>query len=212
MDRDARGEPQSGTYCSMSIVTLVSGGLDSTLVAKLAQEEGLHQYPLFINYGQRSHDMELAACRRAMANLNLSEPTVADLSGFGALIRSGLTDAKLHIIDNAFTPGRNMLFLLTAAAHAYQVDADAVSIGLLHEDTSLFPDQTSAFLREAEFLIARCMGRAIRVLAPLATFHKAEVVALAQEKGIRDTYSCHMGAEVACGACIACNEFNFEGA
>ncbi|UYG07164.1 7-cyano-7-deazaguanine synthase [Halomonas sp. M4R1S46] len=194
----------------MSIVTLVSGGLDSTLAAKLAQEEGLRQHPLFINYGQRSCNQELAACHRAMAGLNLPEPKVADLSGFGMLIRTGLTDVNLHIVEDAFTPGRNMLFLLTAAAHAYQVDADAVSIGLLHEDTSLFPDQTHAFLRDAERMIARCMGRSIRVLAPLASFHKSDVVALAHGKGIRDTYSCHMGGEEACGGCIACNEFKFE--
>ncbi len=194
----------------MSIVTLVSGGLDSVLVAKLAQEEGLQQYPLFVDYGQRSRDRELAACRRAMIDLNLPEPKLADLSGFGALIRSGLTDPNLHIVDDAFTPGRNMLFLLTAAAYAYQVGADTVSIGLLHESTHLFPDQTSAFLHDAEGLISSCMGKSIRVLAPLADFHKADVVALARHKGIENTYSCHIGGEKACGECIACNEYKFE--
>lgn len=194
----------------MSMVTLVSGGLDSTLVAKLAQEEGVQQYPLFINYGQRARERELAACRNAMASLGLPEPSVADLSGYGALIRSGLTDPGLRVLEDAFTPGRNMLFLLTAAAHAYQRGADAVAIGLLHEDSSLFPDQTSSFLMEAEALITRCMGRDIRVLAPLAAFHKRDVVALAREKGLRDTYSCHVGEETPCGVCIACNEFKFE--
>lgn len=194
----------------MSIVTLVSGGLDSTLAAKLAQEEGLRQHPLFIDYGQRSCSRELVACRRAMAELNLPEPQVADLSGFGTLIRSGLTDVNLHIVEDAFTPGRNMLFLLVAAAHAYQVDAEAVLIGLLHEDTSLFPDQTLAFLRDAEHMIARCMGREIKVLAPLAPFHKQDVISLAHEKDICGTYSCHAGGEEACGECISCNEFKFR--
>ena len=46
----------------MSIVTLVSGGLDSTLVALLARDEGLEQYPLFVDYGQRAKDKELSAC------------------------------------------------------------------------------------------------------------------------------------------------------
>lgn len=194
----------------MSIVTLVSGGLDSTLVAKLSQEEGLQQYLLFIDYGQRSRERELAACRRTMDELGLPEPKVANLSGFGELIRSGLTDTTLHVVQDAFTPGRNMLFLLTAAAYAYKVDADAVSIGLLHESTSLFPDQTAAFLNDAENIITRCLGRNIKVLAPLADFLKADVVALAQEKGIQNTYSCHMGDEEACGMCIACNEFKFD--
>lgn len=194
----------------MSVVTLVSGGLDSTLVAKLTQEEGLLQYPLFINYGQRSCARELAACRQTMLDLNLPEPKIADLSGYGELIRSGLTDTKLHIVKDAFTPGRNMLFLLTAAAYAYQVDADSVSIGLLHESDSLFPDQSAAFLLNAEAMIRQSMGKGIRVLAPLVDFHKAEVVALAQQKGIQNTYSCHMGGEEPCGFCIACNEFKLE--
>lgn len=191
----------------MSVVTLVSGGLDSTLIAKLAQEEGLIQYPLFIDYGQRSRDQELAACRHAMYELGLPEPNVANLAGFGALIHSGLTDSTLDIVKDAFTPGRNMLFILIAAAYAVQVKADAISIGLLHESTSLFPDQTSAFLHEAEALICRCMNRDIKLLAPLASFRKSDVVALAKLKGISNTYSCHIGNEEACGSCIACREF-----
>lgn len=194
----------------MSIVTLVSGGLDSTLIACLAKEEGVNQFPLFVDYGQRARERELAACRTAMASLGLPEPQVADLSGYGRLIRSGLTDTSLRIIEDAFTPGRNMLFLLTAAAHATQVNADAVSIGLLHEDTSLFPDQTTSFLVDAEQMIERCMGRCIRVLAPLSMFHKHEVVALARSKGISGTYSCHLGGVTPCMNCISCNEFKFK--
>lgn len=194
----------------MSVVTLVSGGLDSTLVAKLTQEEGITQYPLFIDYGQRSRDKELAACRLAMSRLELPEPEVADLSGFGMLIHSGLTDSKLDIVEDAFTPGRNMLFILMAGAYAYQVGAEAISIGLLNESTSIFPDQTLAFLRDAENIITTCMNRKINVLAPLTEFYKADVVAIAKEKGIRDTYSCHMGKNEPCGVCIACDEFKFQ--
>ena len=194
----------------MSVVTLVSGGLDSSLVALLAKEEGLNQFPLFVDYGQRARDKELAACRGVMSALDLPSPEVADLSGFGALIRSGLTDPTLRVLEDAFTPGRNLLFLLVAASYAYQRGADAVSIGLLHEDTSIFPDQTEAFLADAQAVINRSYGRRIRVIAPLLAFHKIEVVALAQEKGIIGTYSCHLGSDDACGACIACNEFNFE--
>jgi 7-cyano-7-deazaguanine synthase len=194
----------------MSIVTLVSGGLDSTLVAALAAEEGLRQYPLFIDYGQRARDRELAACKRAMTSLGLPQPEIASLAGYGTLIRSGLTDFSLDVVKDAFTPGRNMLLLLTAAAYAFQVEADAISIGLLDERFSLFPDQTSAFLKQAEAMLNACMGRAIKVLAPLGDFSKSDVVSLAREKGIHSTYSCHMGEELPCGNCIACNEFKFE--
>lgn len=193
----------------MSVVTLVSGGLDSTLVACLGKEEGIQQHPLFVDYGQISKDRELAACRSAMFRLGLDDPEVVEIAGFGRLIRSGLTDRSLAIVDDAFTPGRNMLFLLVGAAYAYKLGANAVSMGLLHQDAALFPDQTSAFLEQAEAMLSACMGRGIRVLAPLAAFHKVDVVRLAKEKGIDGTYSCHAGGPDPCGVCIACREFQF---
>ena len=195
----------------MSVVTLVSGGLDSLLVACLAKEEGLTQHPLFIDYGQRAREQEYAACLQGMTRLGLSAPVTAGLGGFGQLIRSGLTDAGQRVYEDAYTPGRNLLFLLTAAAYAAQVGADAVSIGLLHEDTSLFPDQTGDFLKSAEATLAMAVARPVRVLAPLAAFHKRDVVRLAEEKGLAGSYSCHLGEVEPCGACIACREFVFEG-
>lgn len=195
----------------MSVVTLVSGGLDSLLVACLAKEEGLNQFPLFIDYGQRARDQEYDACLRGMTQLGLPQPVTADLGGFGQLIRSGLTDTSQRVYEDAYTPGRNLLFLLAGAAYAAQVGADAVSIGLLHEDTSLFPDQTSAFIRSAEATLALAVAKPVRVLAPLAAFHKRDVVRLAKDKGLSGSYSCHLGEQKPCGACIACREFLFDG-
>src|SRR5947209_8987372 len=110
----------------MKIVTLASGGLDSTLVACLAKEMGHEQLPLFIDYGQRARDRELNACIDSMERLGLPKPEIADLSGFGKLIQSGLTDVRLRVYEDAYTPGRNMLFLLAAASYAKQNDAAAI--------------------------------------------------------------------------------------
>lgn len=196
----------------MSVVTLVSGGLDSLLVACLAKEEGLTQFPLFIDYGQRARDQEYAACLQGMVRLGLPKPMTANLGGFGQLIRSGLTDRTQRVYEDAYTPGRNLLFLLAGAAYAAKIGADAVSIGLLHEDTSLFPDQTGSFLRSAEATLELAVSKPVRVLAPLAGFHKRDVVLLAEEKGLTGSYSCHLGEPEPCGECIACREFLFEGA
>lgn len=196
----------------MSVVTLVSGGLDSLVVACLAKEEGLTQFPLFIDYGQRARDQEYAACLQGMAQLDLPMPVTASLGGFGQLIRSGLTDRSQRVYEDAFTPGRNLLFLLVGAAYAAKIGADAVSIGLLHEDTCLFPDQTRHFLRSAEATLELTVAKPVRVLAPLAEFHKRDVVRLAEEKGLTGSYSCHLGEVEPCGECIACREFLFEGA
>ena len=191
----------------MSIVSLVSGGLDSTLMAVLAHEVGERQFPLFVDYGQRAKARELAACLRSFEELRLPTPVVVGVNGFGKTIRSGLTDKNLRIYEDAFTPGRNLLFLLIGAAYAHQVGADSVAIGLLHEDTSFFPDQTKSFLSSAESTLALAIDSPIQVITPLFHFHKPDVVALAQQKGIDKTYSCHLGNEVPCGRCIACQEF-----
>jgi 7-cyano-7-deazaguanine synthase len=192
----------------MSIVTLVSGGLDSTLMAALAQEEGLKQFPLFVDYGQLGRDRELASCKRNLKKLGLPIPTVAPLSGYGLLFPSGLTDSRKHIVKDAFLPGRNALFLTVAGAFAVKKKASAVSIGLLNEAFSLFPDQTRAFLLDAEAFLSRGLGVSLRVLAPLMAFSKADVVTAAKARGLSGTDSCHAGGERPCGVCISCREFD----
>jgi 7-cyano-7-deazaguanine synthase len=186
---------------------LVSGGLDSTLVGVLAKEKGVATFPLFIDYGQRAAKREWAACQMVHKKLGLSAPIRMDLAGFGHVIRSGLTCQEKHLKDEAFTPGRNLIFLVTGAAYAYQVGAAAVATGLLSERFSLFPDQRAGFVASAEQAIAQALGRPVRVLTPLFEFSKADVVKLAAEKGISGTYSCHAGTDLPCGRCVSCLEF-----
>lgn len=197
----------------MSFVNLVSGGLDSTLIGVMAREDGIEQFPLFIDYGQRSASKEWATCQAVHKQLGLPEPTRMNLSGFGHVIVSGLTSATLDVKKDAFTPGRNLMFLLMGSAYAYQLGASSVAIGLLSEQFSLFPDQRLPFLTQADTAIEAAMGRRIKVLTPLFEFGKVDVVRLANDKGVSGTYSCHTGESQPCGRCISCLEFQFgEGA
>ena len=191
----------------MSLVTLVSGGLDSTLISVLAKEEHLTQYPLFIDYGQKARHKEWQVCQHVHSALNLPMPTKMDLNGFGNIIKSGLTDPQLDIKKDAFTPGRNLIFLVMASAYAYQMKASSISIGLLSEQFSIFPDQTDEFILNAERTIALALGYKINILTPLRNFSKHDVINLAQKKGITGTYSCHSGNDTPCGKCISCLEF-----
>ncbi len=190
----------------MSLVNLVSGGLDSTLVGVLAKEEEVPLFPLFIDYGQRAAKYEWQACRKVHKSLGLPAPIRMDISGFGRVISSGLTSTKKNVKTDAFTPGRNLLFLLMGSAYAYQVGASAIAIGLLAERFSLFPDQRELFVERAEHAIESTLGKPIRVVTPLSQFSKADVMKLVLEKGIKGTYSCHAGTKVPCGRCISCLE------
>lgn len=191
----------------MSMITLVSGGLDSTLMAVLAKEERIEQYPLFIDYGQRANRQEWQTCQRVFNKLKLPKPVRMDLRGFGKLIPSGLTNRTLRLNEDAYLPGRNLLFLLAAGSYAYSNNCSAIAIGLLTEKHHLFPDQTSAFLKQAERLFTSTFDRKIKIVTPLIKFSKKDVVALAKHKKVSGTYSCHSGKSVPCGKCISCLEF-----
>jgi len=191
----------------MSVISLVSGGLDSTLMAAICAEEGIPQHPLFIDYGQRAADRELAACRASLERLSIPGLLAVKVDGYRDVAPSGLNDPKRDVVIDAFTPCRNLLFVTLGAAYAGSIGAEAVAIGLLHERTALFPDQTERFLASAEATCSVALGRSVRVLAPLSEFSKADVVALAQRRGIAATYSCHLGGPQPCGRCIACREF-----
>ena len=190
----------------MSIVTLVSGGMDSSLMAILTKEEDIIQYPLFIDYGQLGRDKEFSACGTIHAAHGLPAPVLMDLSGFGKMISSGLTDRAKDVFVDAFLPGRNLLFLLAGCAYACQTDSNAVAIGLLNDETHLFPDQTANFLYEAESLLSLCISRTINIIAPLMSLYKSDVLQLAKRYGLTDTYSCHNGLDQPCGVCISCKE------
>lgn len=127
----------------MGIVNLVSGGLDSSLVSLLIYEQNIPLYPFFIDYGQRCIEEEWKACcevHRKLANIT---PVRMDLSGFGKVILSGLTSELYDIKIDAFTPCRNLFFLVSAAAYAFQLKVDTVSIGLLNEKLGLVTISTN---------------------------------------------------------------------
>ena len=74
----------------MSLVTLVSGGLDSSLMALWVRDAGLEQFPLFVDYGQKAGTREWDACKRVFDAQKLPLPKRVTLGSFGRLVPSGL--------------------------------------------------------------------------------------------------------------------------
>jgi 7-cyano-7-deazaguanine synthase len=191
----------------MSVVTLVSGGLDSSLMALLAKEAGAAQYPLFFDYGQLAAKQEWKACLAVHERFGLPRPVKMDLSGFGRTVPSGLSTQSLRINEDAFLPCRNLVFLVAGGSYAYAKKASAVMIGLLNEAQRIFPDQSAVFLTETEKLLEKALaGVRIRAIAPLMNLTKRDVLRLAEKRGISGTYSCHSGRTTPCGLCVSCKE------
>lgn len=192
----------------MSIISLVSGGLDSALMSLIIQEMNIPQQPININYGQLNFNMEYAACIKHCSIFNLPTPILVDVNNYGKIITSGITDSSKDLVKEAFLPNRNFLFLLIASSYAIQNSADTVAIGLLKEETTIYPDQKDEFLKVAEHAIEISLGERIKIITPLRDFYKKDIVKLAESRGITNYYSCHKGDDIPCGKCISCLEYN----
>jgi len=192
----------------MTVISLVSGGIDSLVMAKIIEEEGEKQIPLFIDYGQLAKEREWEACKKTLKICNLPEPIKVDLNGYGKLMPTGITDTAQDIIKNAFLPGRNLLFLVVGSSYAHFKGINKVAIGLLSEESHLFPDQTEKFIVNANFAINSALDDNITIVTPLITFSKKDVLKLAKHFKIPlyETYSCHSGQKIYCRKCISCKE------
>ena len=199
-------------------VVLLSGGLDSATVLAQARSEGWACHALSVHYGQR-HPAELAAAARVVRALGAVEHRVmgVDLAGIGG---SSLTDADQPVpespttgIPSTYVPARNTLLLALALGWAEVLEAEAVFVGVNAVDYSGYPDCRPEFVaafNEVARLGTRAgvEGRPVRVLAPLVSLSKADIirrgVALGVDYGL--TVSCYQASEAgeACGRCDAC--------
>ncbi len=190
----------------LNAVCLASGGLDSLVCMALLRGMRIGFIPVFVDYGQRNAQKELSCLREACDRSGLS-PRVVNVAGFGAAVRSGITDSALRVKEDAFTPNRNLLFLLLGASVAYQYGLSNVVLGLLSEKTAIFPDQTERFIIDAQAAIRSSLCVEMEVILPLRHLTKADVVLLSRELGVSRHYSCHAGGDAPCGTCIACLEY-----
>ncbi len=189
----------------MKVVVLCSGGLDSTLMTIVLRSEGDQVLPLHINFGQLCEGMEASTCLATAKRLGLPTPEIIDVSGLRT-IPSSLTQSNLRIVDDAFFPTRNLMFLVIGAAYGFGKRAEGVAIGLLANP--MFPDQRPEFVRSAQSAIEASLGREMKVLAPFIKLDKRDVIRLARDLNLSldAVYSCHRGAVPTCGECISCIE------
>ncbi len=205
----------------MRAVVLASGGLDSTVTAAIAKSDGCELFFLTIAYGQR-HVVEVERAREVAAAMGVSRHVVLaiDLRAIGG---SALTSdievpkdrdgsARSRGIPVTYVPGRNLIFLSIAAAHAEAVGASLIYFGANVLDYSGYPDCRPEFIRAFESAVnegtrAGTEGKSFRVRAPLLMMTKAEII----QKGIQLkaplhlTHSCYdpVGTR-ACGRCDSC--------
>ena len=199
-------------------VVLLSGGLDSMVVAGLACEAGYQVCALTIDYNQR-HRREIDAARSIAAQLRVAHHIILplDLRQFGgsaltddiAVPKDGLT---AHI-PVTYVPARNLVFLSLTLAWAEALGASDIFIGVNALDYSGYPDCRPEFIAGFEALAnlatrAGSLGEGFKVHAPLQFLGKAEIAREAQRLGLDPamSWSCYdpQADGSACGLCDSC--------
>jgi 7-cyano-7-deazaguanine synthase len=214
--------PRGGRGGRPRAVVLLSGGLDSTTAAAWAKAEGYDLYALSFDYGQR-HKRELASARKVAKALGAKDHKVLRLP-IGELGHSALTDRSIAVPDApkkassigssipaTYVPARNTVFLAFALGYAETVGAAAIVIGANALDYSGYPDCRPEYLEAFERMAnlatkAGVEGRTVKVLAPLLSMAKRDIVVAARKlkAPLAATWSCYRGGAKPCGRCESC--------
>ena len=208
---DAGSEPQIA-------VILLSGGLDSMVVAGLAREAGYRLCTLTIDYNQR-HRREIEAARAISAHLGAARHVVLplDLRQFGGSALTGdIAVPKTGVgedIPVTYVPARNLVFLSLTLAWAEALGAQDIFIGVNALDYSGYPDCRPEFISAFNDLARLATktgaeGGNFTIHAPLQYLGKAAIAAEAVRLGFDPAmaWSCYDPEPdgKACGLCDSC--------
>jgi len=215
-----------------SALVLFSGGQDSTTCLAWALNRYDHIETLGFDYGQR-HAIELTMRPQLLDSLRamrpdwkskLGEDHVLDLSLLAAISDTALTsDVAITMqengLPNTFVPGRNLLFLTSAAALAYRRGISDLVGGMCETDYSGYPDCRDETLKSLQQAINLGMASKLTIQTPLMWLNKAQSWQLAATLGgeelvelIRtESHTCYLGERGVlhawghgCGTCPAC--------
>jgi 7-cyano-7-deazaguanine synthase len=201
-----------------SSLVLLSGGLDSTVLAAHLRAAGDRVEAVSIHYGQR-HAVELDAARAVAGRLGIRHDVV-DLTVLrGVLTGSALTDDAVDVPEGHYAeanmrstvvPNRNAIMLSVAVGVAAARGLARVATAVHAGDHPVYPDCRPEFVAAAD-ATARA-GTAgygdVGVFAPFVTWSKADIAQWGDRIGapLAQTWSCYVGGDVHCGRCGTCVE------
>ena len=213
-------------------IVLFSGGQDSSVCLAHALANYDYVETVGSDYGQthavemQTREVFLQEYRNLFPNVSgqLGQDHLVDLSGYGKIAESSLTasvaqNRREDGLPETYVPGRNLIFLIAAAAIADRRGANALVGGMCETDYSGYPDCRRSTMDSAENLIKLGMGLNLTIDTPLMNLTKAETWELANQLGgkqlveliITHSHTCYEGDRenlhewgYGCARCEAC--------
>ena len=201
----------------MTAVVLVSGGMDSCVTAAIAREEAAELALLHISYGQRTEARERRAFHEIADHYQIEKRLEVSIAYLAKIGGSSLTDESISVSDadlqpkeipTSYVPFRNANMLAIAVSWAEVLDAAAIYIGAVAEDSSGYPDCRPEFFEAFQRAIDNGTKpeTQIEIRSPIIHLSKSEIVRKGSELNapLHLTWSCYRSSDVACGTCDSC--------
>jgi 7-cyano-7-deazaguanine synthase len=216
----------------IAALVLFSGGQDSTVCLAWALSRFGRVETIGFDYGQR-HRTELAARPRILEKLRadfpdwsrrLGDDHLLSLDVLKAIGGSALTDdIKIEMgesgLPTSFVPGRNLMFLIAAAALGYRRGISEFVGGMCETDFSGYPDCRDETVQATAKALSLGLARPVTVHTPLMWIDKAATWRLGEELGgkalvdliVEESVTCYEGDRnhrhdwgYGCSRCPAC--------
>ncbi|MFC1887821.1 7-cyano-7-deazaguanine synthase QueC [Candidatus Cloacimonadota bacterium] len=197
-------------------IVLVSGGMDSLVVAAIAKQECEEIFFLHLNYGQKTEERELQSFRELEKHFQPKDSMIVDVSYLKQIGGSSLTDESMEVKDfsgkegipDSYVPFRNAHLVTIATSWAEVIGADRIYVGAVEEDSSGYPDCRETFYAALEKAIdlGTKDDTKIKLITPIIHNSKPEIIKIGQELHVpfHMSWSCYKNNEVACGVCDSC--------
>lgn len=204
----------------LKAVSILSGGLDSTVSTAIALEEMSVQLAVTFDYGQRAAKKEISAaaffCKKwkirhkviklgFLSELGASALTSASKKmphlSVGALSKGTAASAKA-----VWVPNRNGIFINAAGAIAESEKFNCVLTGFNKEEAVTFPDNSVEFLSAINRSLKFSTANKVFATSFVKDMEKTEIMraAVDEELKIEKMWFCYEGHKKWCGICESC--------
>lgn len=178
---------------SKNVVVLLSGGLDSMVLAERARVAGTLAGCVFVDYG---HPAQIPEGWKAFSYCGSKGVPLKVVHVFGLCLGDMGTEVGARVVAN-----RNAVLLSAAANAAVSFfGASEIQIGAISDDQRDYVDC------RPEFFWSMTEALGLSVSAPLVTLSKEDVMREAVFLGLRpaDSWSCYGPGPEPCGSCPSC--------
>jgi 7-cyano-7-deazaguanine synthase len=199
-------------------VVLMSGGLDSSVMAAYLLEKNWSIFPITFDYGSKHNEAEFDAVLKVCKKLNVLNPKLIKLDFVNELFVSDLLKSGGDIPDGHYAeesmkltvvPGRNSIMLSIAAGLAESINYNYVCYANHTGDHFIYPDCRTEFVKAMNEMVQISSDNKVNLYAPFDGIMKWDIARIGAKHNVplELTWSCYNGnPPIHCGTCGTCVE------